>query len=289
MMKMTRLAAWAMVLFVAMPTAVVPVAALAQAPATRAAPAPQESTAPVPAPAPAAPATAGVRTTEIVDNPYGLEAVWKGGDLVSKATIAILVIMSMGTWYIIITKIYEQAKMGAQARQAEKSFWSAPSVSKGAAVLKEGSPYRFIAESGLEATTKHGGLQGSVDANTWISMSIQRAIENVQSRTQDGLAFLATVGSTAPFVGLFGTVWGIYHALTAIGIAGQASIDKVAGPVGEALIMTAIGLAVAVPAVLGYNWLIRRNKAAMEQVRGFGADLHAVLLSAPKTANPVRG
>jgi biopolymer transport protein ExbB len=288
MMKMTRLAAWAMVLFVAMPTAVVPVAALAQAPATPAAPAaPQESTAP--APAPAAPATAGVRTTEIVDNPYGLEAVWKGGDLVSKATIAILVIMSMGTWYIIITKIYEQAKMGAQARQAEKSFWSAPSVSKGAAGLKEGSPYRFIAESGLEATTKHHGLQGGVDANTWISMSIQRAIENVQSRTQDGLAFLATVGSTAPFVGLFGTVWGIYHALTAIGIAGQASIDKVAGPVGEALIMTAIGLAVAVPAVLGYNWLIRRNKAAMEQVRGFGADLHAVLLSAPKTANPVRG
>jgi biopolymer transport protein ExbB len=290
MMKMTRLAAWAMVLFVAMPTAVAPVAALAQAPATPAAPAaPQESTAPAPAPAPAAPATAGVRTTEIVDNPYGLEAVWKGGDLVSKATIAILVIMSMGTWYIIITKVYEQAKMGAQARQAEKSFWSAPSVSKGAAGLKEGSPYRFIAESGLEATTKHGGLQGSVDANTWISMSIQRAIENVQSRTQDGLAFLATVGSTAPFVGLFGTVWGIYHALTAIGIAGQASIDKVAGPVGEALIMTAIGLAVAVPAVLGYNWLIRRNKAAMEQVRGFGADLHAVLLSAPKTANPVRG
>ena len=120
--------------------------------------------------------------------------------------------------------------------------------------------------------------------NDWITMSIQRAIDNVQSRTQDGLAFLATVGSTAPFVGLFGTVWGIYHALTAIGIAGQASIDKVAGPVGEALIMTAIGLAVAVPAVLGYNWLIRRNKAAMDRVRGFGADLHAVLLSAPHVA-----
>jgi len=109
----------------------------------------------------------------------------------------------------------------------------------------------------------------------------------VQARTQDGLAFLATVGSTAPFVGLFGTVWGIYHALTAIGIAGQASIDKVAGPVGEALIMTAIGLAVAVPAVLGYNWLIRRNKAAMDRVRGFGADLHAVLLS--DTKSPAHG
>ena len=152
---------------------------------------------------------------------------------------------------------------------------------EGADGLKKTSPFRFIAESGLEASTKHTGLLGNVDLNEWITMSIQRAIDNVQSRTQDGLAFLATVGSTAPFVGLFGTVWGIYHALTAIGIAGQASIDKVAGPVGEALIMTAFGLAVAVPAVLGYNWLIRRNKAAMDTVRSFGADLHAVLLSAP--------
>src|SRR5690242_21691770 len=153
--------------------------------------------------------------------------------------------------------------------------------------LKEGSPFRYIAESGVKSTQHHEGkLLEQIDLNDLITMSIQRAIENVQSRMQDGLAFLATVGSTAPFVGLFGTVWGIYHALTAIGIAGQASIDKVAGPVGEALIMTAIGLAVAVPAVLGYNWLIRRNKAAMERVRGFGADLHAVLLSA--TQSPAR-
>jgi biopolymer transport protein ExbB len=219
---------------------------------------------------------------EIVDNPYGLEALWKGGDIVAKVTLAILAIMSMGSWYIIITKVYEQFRMRLQARAADKSFWNAPTVRQGAEKLKEGSPYRFIAESGLEASTKHIGLLGHVDLNTWISMSIQRAIDNVQSRTQDGLAFLATVGSTAPFVGLFGTVWGIYHALTAIGIAGQASIDKVAGPVGEALIMTAFGLAVAVPAVLGYNWLVRRNKAAMDMVRGFAADLHAVLLSAPK-------
>ena len=229
-------------------------------------------------------ATAATRSTEVIDNPYGLEALWRGGDFVAKATLIILVIMSMGSWYIIITKVYEQYRMGKQARDADKSFWSAPSVRQGAEHLKKSSPYRFIAESGLEATNKHTGLLGSVDLNEWISMSIQRAIENVQSRTQDGLAFLATVGSTAPFVGLFGTVWGIYHALTAIGIAGQASIDKVAGPVGEALIMTAIGLAVAVPAVLGYNWLVRRNKSAMERVRGFGADLHAVLLSAPKSA-----
>jgi biopolymer transport protein ExbB len=240
---------------------------------------------PAPAAAPSAPA-APAKATEVVENPYGLEALWKGGDIVARITLGILVIMSMGSWYVIITKVYEQARMGAQARQAEKTFWRAPSVRQGAEGLKGGSPFRFIAESGLEASSTHTGLLGNVDLNTWVTMSIQRAIDNVQSRTQDGLAFLATVGSTAPFVGLFGTVWGIYHALTAIGIAGQASIDKVAGPVGEALIMTALGLAVAVPAVLGYNWLIRRNKTAMDAVRGFGADLHAVLLSAPKTAAP---
>jgi biopolymer transport protein ExbB len=280
MMKMTRLAAWAMIVLTAMPAALVPSAAFAQA--QQAAPAPSTGAAPAAAPAPVAAAT---KSTELVENPYGLQALWAGGDIVSKATIAILVIMSMGSWYIIVTKVYEQYRMGRQARAADKRFWNAPSVRQGADTLKAGSPYRFIAESGLEASTKHGGLQGNVDVNTWITMSIQRAIDNVQSRTQDGLAFLATVGSTAPFVGLFGTVWGIYHALTAIGIAGQASIDKVAGPVGEALIMTAIGLAVAVPAVLGYNWLVRRNKNAMEQVRSFGADLHAVLLSAPKTVS----
>src|SRR5204863_7742381 len=140
-------------------------------------------------------------------------------------------------------------------------------------------PYRYIAESGLEATTKHVGLQESVDVNTWVTMSIQRAIDNVQSRTQDGLAFLATVGSTAPFVGLFGTVWGIYHALTAIGLAGQASIDKVAGPVGEALIMTALGLAVAIPAVLGYNALVRGNKSVLIALNSFAHDLHAYFVT----------
>ncbi len=296
MLKMTRLAALAAALLLAAAPAVVPLVAQAQAqpstpaaPATNPEPAPA-ATAPIAAPAPPAAAT-GTRTTELVDNPYGLEALWKGGDIVAKITLAILAMMSMGSWYIIVTKVYEQWRMNRQARAADRSFWNAPSVRQGAEKLKDGSPYRFIAESGLEASSKHVGLLGNVDLNTWMTMSIQRAIDNVQARTQDGLAFLATVGSTAPFVGLFGTVWGIYHALTAIGIAGQASIDKVAGPVGEALIMTAFGLAVAVPAVLGYNWLVRRNKAAMDMVRGFGADLHAVLLSAPKTAAaaPVRG
>jgi len=280
MLKNIRLAAMAAALLFALSVAVQnPVQAQPQpaAPAVPAAPAaaPAEPAAPV--------AKAAAKAPELIENPYGLEALWKGGDLVARITLTILVIMSMGSWYIIITKIYEQYKMGTQAKDANKKFWKASSVRQGADMLKKSSPFRFLAESGLEANTKHDGMLASVDLNDWIAMSIQRAVDNVQSRTQDGLAFLATVGSTAPFVGLFGTVWGIYHALTAIGIAGQASIDKVAGPVGEALIMTAIGLAVAVPAVLGYNWLIRRNKSAMDQVRGFGADLHAVLLSAAQS------
>ncbi|MBK8337251.1 MAG: MotA/TolQ/ExbB proton channel family protein [Sterolibacteriaceae bacterium] len=283
MSKLIRMPALAVVLCAFAALLNVAPSALAQGAAAPAAAPAEQTQPPAPAPSASAPAPAASRTTEIVDNPYGLEALWKGGDFVARGTLMILVIMSMGSWYIIITKLYEQFKLGGQAREANKTFWTAGTVRQGADSLNTESPFRFLAESGLDASNKHVGLLGNVDLHTWIGMSIQRAMENVQSRLQDGLAFLATVGSTAPFVGLFGTVWGIYHALTAIGIAGQASIDKVAGPVGEALIMTAIGLAVAVPAVLGYNWLVRRNKAAMEQVRAFGADLHAVLLGAPNS------
>jgi len=254
---------------------VAPQAALAQAPATE--PAKPAEAAPAPAKAPLPAATT---EKESIENPYGIEALWKGGDFISKGTLIILVIMSMGSWYIMFVKVYEQFKLFRQAREVMGSFWSAGSVQEGVSTLKEGSPFRFVAEQGIKATSHHEGkLLETIDLNTWVTMSIQRAVDNVSSRLQDGLAFLATVGSTAPFVGLFGTVWGIYHALTAIGIAGQASIDKVAGPVGEALIMTAFGLAVAVPAVLGYNWLVRRNKVAMEYLRTFSADLHMVLMS----------
>ncbi|BBB59349.1 biopolymer transporter ExbB [Undibacterium sp. KW1] len=261
--------------------AVAPVSAQESASAAASAPAPAADA----APAPAAPADAGAPAApaaakEMVENPYGLDALWKTGDFVAKGTLIIMVIMSMGSWYILITKIIDQVKLSGQATDARSKFWKAASVQAGAASLKEGSPFRFIADSGIKATEHHeGALLEQIDLNTWVSMSIQRAVDKVQSRLQDGLAFLATVGSTAPFVGLFGTVWGIYHALTAIGMSGQASIDKVAGPVGEALIMTAIGLAVAVPAVLGYNFLVRRNKSAMEEVRAFSADLHSVVLS----------
>jgi len=252
-------------------------------PATPAADAAATPPAATPAPAPAAtpvPPPGGDPTKESVENPYGLEAVWRGGDWVSKGTLIILIIMSMGSWYIMFVKVWEQHKLFRQAKDVNASFWSAGSVQEGIGALKEGSPFRYIAESGTKATAHHEGkLLEQIDLNTWVTMSVQRAVDQVSSRLQDGLAFLATVGSTAPFVGLFGTVWGIYHALTAIGISGQASIDKVAGPVGEALIMTAIGLAVAVPAVLGYNWLVRRNKVALEHLRTFSADLHLVIIS----------
>jgi biopolymer transport protein ExbB len=249
----------------------------AQAPAPAADAAKPADAKPADAPKPPPAAT---KEKETIENPYGLEALWKQGDFVSKGTLIILVIMSMGSWYIMFVKVYEQHKLFNEAKNAKATFWSAGSVAAGIDSLKANSPFRFIAESGVEATKHHEGkLLDQIDFNEWVTMSIQRAVENVGSRLQDGLAFLATVGSTAPFVGLFGTVWGIYHALTAIGIAGQASIDKVAGPVGEALIMTAFGLAVAVPAVLGYNWLVRRNKVAMEHLRAFSADLHMVLVS----------
>ena len=236
----------------------------------------------VPAMAQALEASAPVAAAIAEDNPYGLSALWAQGDFVAKGTLLVMLVMSMACWYVIFTKLAEQSRLNKQARAVQESFWKAGTVRQATDALPPDSAFRFIAEKGLEGASKHTGMLGAIDFNTWVTLSIQRAIGHVQSRLQDGLALLATVGSTAPFVGLFGTVWGIYHALVKIGMSGQASIDKVAGPVGEALIMTAIGLAVAVPAVLGYNWLVRRNKAVMEQVNTFGADLHAVLLASAR-------
>ncbi len=291
MRKLSGIAAVALLAAVAS-APMLSVAALAQTATTDPAPA---QTAPAPAPAPdasapppataaapdAAPAAAPAEpATEDAENPYGLGALWKNGDFVARGTLSILVIMSIATWYIMITKYFQQARLFAAGRQANKQFWTAPSVAEGANKLSKKSVFGYIARSGVSAADHHEGtLTEQVDRASWVSLTLDRAVTRVNSRMQGGLAVLATVGSTAPFVGLFGTVWGIYHALTAIGIAGQASIDKVAGPVGEALIMTAIGLATAVPAVLGYNFLVRRNKAVMERVRDFNADLYAVLLS----------
>jgi biopolymer transport protein ExbB len=279
MFKNTRLSAvLAAVLFsVTAATALVSAPAFAEDAPAAAASAP--AAAPADAAAPAAEAPAAKGTHEEVDNPYGFAAVWEAG-FVSRGTLIILSLMSMGSWYIIITKLIDQMKIFKQSKETSAKFWKASSIAAGSATLTDGSPFRFIAETGTKATQHHdGALLEQIDLSTWVTMSIQRAVDKVQSRLQDGLSFLATVGSTAPFIGLFGTVWGIYNALIAIGMSGNASIDKVAGPVGEALIMTAFGLFVAVPAVLGYNWLVRRNKSAMEDVRSFSADVHSVLVS----------
>ena len=260
-----------------------PSAPAAPATATTSSPSATPVAAPVAAPAPA-PFQSGKPAAEKIDNPYGLKALWAEGDLIAKTTLVILVIMSVSTWYIMVAKFFELNKIGGQAKAAEKSFWSAPTVAQGVDSLKDQSPFRFIAQAGLESTKKHEGLLAHISFADWTSQSIQRATDSVQGNMQNGLALLATVGSTAPFVGLFGTVWGIYNALVKIGVSGQASIDKVAGPVGESLIMTAIGLAVAVPAVLGYNFIVRRNKTTMDKIRGFGSDLHSVLIGSSAAA-----
>ena len=226
--------------------------------------------------------------TEVIENPYGIEALWKQGDFIARGTLIILIIMSIGTWYIGIVKYIEQARLMKDAREADAKFWNAKAVSDGVTQLREDSAFRFMAEESSIAVKDHSAMpKREIDLNTWLAMSLDRSIDVINNRMQTGLAFLATVGSTAPFVGLFGTVWGIYHALTAIGVAGQASIDKVAGPVGEALIMTALGLAVAVPAVLGYNWLVRRNRVAMEHVRRFGSGVQMTLLGGGHTPHKV--
>jgi len=262
------------------PAATVPVAPAAAAPAAATA-TPDASAAPA-----LAPDTSDVTQTT-VGNPYGLGALWAGGDIVARATLVILVIMSMGSWYVLITKAIVQFRIFAQAKRVNATFWKAGSVQAAVQQMKPGTAFAYVAQCGLESLEQHTGLLDKIDIHSFSASALDDAVVTVQSKMQDGLALLGTVGSTAPFVGLFGTVWGIYHALTAIGIAGQASIDKVAGPVGEALIMTAIGLAVAVPAVLGYNFLVRRNKRAMEMVRKFAKKLLFVLLSSDAAHAPV--
>lgn len=244
-----------------------------------AASAPAAVTAPEKPVAPAAAPTAASAATAKVDNPYGVGALWSQSDAVAKAVLAILAIMSMGSWYVIVTKLLEQMRMGRQARAVDNEFWNAGTVQAGTARLAEGSPFRFIADAGMQATQKHDGLRGKVDFADFVDLCIHRATERMQRRLGNGMSLLATVGSTAPFVGLFGTVWGIYHALMSIGSAGQATIDKVAGPIGEALIMTALGLAVAIPAVLGYNALVRGNKFVLTKLNSFAHDLHAYFVT----------
>jgi biopolymer transport protein ExbB len=230
--------------------------------------------------APAAQAAPGAVTQEAVENPFGLKGMWAAADPVKRGTLVILIVMSMWSWYVIFVKVAETRSMLKSARKSSEEFWKASSVKAGVGALEEGSAFRYLAEQGIKAADHHEGtMVEAIDKHTWIGMSVERAVNNIRSRLSDGMAVLATVGSTAPFVGLFGTTWGIYDALVKIGLSGQASIDKVAGPVGAALILTAVGLAVAVPAVMGYNWLVRRNKAVLDETLAFAGDLQNVLLS----------
>ncbi len=219
-------------------------------------------------------------TVEETANPYGLTSLWTEGNTVTRATLLILVIMSVGSWFIFITKMLSTNALRAQAIKAGKKFWTASSVEEAVSSLEPSSVFRKIAADGLAAAEHHARhLEGKVSQYEWVGLALRRSVDEVSGRLQGGNAILATVGSMAPFVGLFGTVWGILQALIAIGVSGQASIDKVAGPVGEALIMTAIGLAVAVPAVGFYNIVIRRNKGIVDALRKFSDEVEAFLVS----------
>jgi biopolymer transport protein ExbB len=219
--------------------------------------------------------------TTSVENPFGFAAMWEQSGLVGQGLLIVLGIMSLVSWYIILTKLWDQSRIRKAYKEVEKGFWTAGSLRDGMAKLSgKDNAFRMVAEDGVRAAQHHEGrLTDQIPLHEWITVSLHRSVDSISSRLQNGLSFLATTGSTAPFIGLLGTVWGIYNALISISLAGQASIEKTAGPIGEALIMTAIGLFVAVPAVMGYNWLLRRNKDILEKLRYFTADLHSYLVS----------
>jgi len=219
----------------------------------------------------AAPASSG--------NEFGFIEALKEGGIIAWITLALLVLMSVGSWYIFFVKLIDQQKIIKEGRRARTSFWQSPNLRDAANKLDKNGAYRQIVEDGLIAEEQHNKLTDPIDQHDWMTNSLTRSQGAITAKLSGGLAFLATVGSTAPFVGLFGTVVGIYRALIKIGAAGQASISAVAGPVGEALIMTALGLVVAVPAVMQYNWLMRRNKSIGEELARFANDVHGYMMS----------
>lgn len=211
-------------------------------------------------------------------NKFGFAEALEQGGFIAYATVIILGVMSFGSFFILITKWIEQNKVLKQGRDWNATFWNAPSLRDGAAKLDKNSAWRQIVDDGLKAEEQVGKMDPT-EAHDWLHGSLARSESSINARLAGGLPFLATVGATSPFIGLFGTVVGIYRALIAIGIAGSASIDKVAGPVGEALIMTALGLLVAVPAVLAYNFLQARNKRIAAILSGFSTNVLANISS----------
>ena len=221
-------------------------------------------------------------------SPYGLETLWTQGDFVTKGIAILLISMSIASWYVIVTKALQLWRYGRAGTAAGHRFWDTTSVDEGLTTLGCDNPFADIAQSGVGAMRHHnahkGHLHDQLSVSDWVTLSLRQAIDEASGKLQTGMAVLASVGSSAPFVGLFGTVWGIYHALVSIGTSGQASIDKVAGPVGEALIMTALGLAVAIPATFGYNALVRGNKSIIAKLNKFGFDLHALFVTGARSA-----
>jgi biopolymer transport protein ExbB len=219
-----------------------------------------------------------------MNSQFGLANVWSQGDIVTKSVALLLLLMSLASWMVILIKTLDLLKYKRLAKSAE-DFWHSEDFAAGLTKLGEdpGNPLRQLALEGREAAAHHRNtkaqLRDTLDMSDWVTRALRNALDEFTARLQSGLAILASVGSTAPFVGLFGTVWGIYHALLAIGAAGQATIDKVAGPIGESLIMTALGLAVAIPAVLGYNALVRGNKSVLHKLNRFAHDLHAYFVT----------
>jgi biopolymer transport protein ExbB len=263
--------------------AVAPASAQNAAPAAPAAAAPADANAGPNVSVPSSTPKEGTAAAKVAaadqSTPYGIEHLWVTGSWIDRFIMVVLAIMSAGTWYIFISKFIDQSRILGHSKLVDKRFWTSATISEGIEKLPKNSLFRAIAESGLRASTEGTALVGM---NDWIGMSLSRQLEDANGRLQGGVTFLASVGSVAPFVGLAGTVWGILQALIAIGVAGQASIDKVAGPVGEALIMTFLGLAAAVPAVLLYNYLVRRNKLITEKLRAFAGDLQSYLVSKAK-------
>lgn len=225
-----------------------------------------------------------------MDSQLGLVTLWTQGDWVTKSVALLLLLMSVASWIVILIKALDIFKYKALAQRTE-TFWHSADFATGLQGLgaQQGNPFVQMATAGREATAHHRNTQtqlhDTLDISDWISRTLRNSIDDSTARFQSGLAVLASVGSTAPFVGLFGTVWGIYHALMGIGASGEATIDKVAGPVGEALIMTALGLAVAIPAVLGYNALVRGNKSILTKLNRFAHDLHAYFVTGARVGN----
>lgn len=223
-----------------------------------------------------------------METQFGLSHVWQQGDFIIRTVALVLLSMSVTSWVVIILKILKLRLHRQQAQSCER-FWHSPNLPQALQQLgkAQDNPFYQLAQQGQDASRHVLHFEGeaphhladNLDLSDWITRSLRNAIDDATAQLQSGMTLLASIGSTAPFVGLFGTVWGIYHALLGIGTAGQASIDQIAGPIGEALIMTALGLLVAIPAVLGYNALVRGNKAVLHKLNRFAHDLHAYFVT----------